>query len=72
MTKNLVFMRLIALFGCSNFRKLCEDDTPMVRRAASGKLGVSFFILYLVVNDSYIKLSFFALVYKIRVSLSFA
>ncbi|KAK2573629.1 Serine/threonine-protein phosphatase 2A 65 kDa regulatory subunit A alpha isoform [Acropora cervicornis] len=22
-----------------NFRKLCEDDTPMVRRAASGRLG---------------------------------
>ena len=21
------------------FRKLCQDDTPMVRRAASGKLG---------------------------------
>ena len=23
----------------SQFRKLCQDDTPMVRRAASGKLG---------------------------------
>ena len=23
----------------SQFRNLCQDDTPMVRRAASGKLG---------------------------------
>ena len=24
---------------CRNFRNLCGDDTPMVRRAAAGKLG---------------------------------
>lgn len=23
----------------SSFRSLCQDDTPMVRRAAAGKLG---------------------------------
>jgi hypothetical protein len=26
-------------FVCRHFRNLCSDDTPMVRRAAAGKLG---------------------------------
>ena len=28
--------------SCRHFRTLCSDDTPMVRRAAASKLGVSF------------------------------
>lgn len=48
----------------SNFQKLCEDDTPMVRRAASGKLGVSISVMqkeqaiHLSLNDSLHVLSF--------------
>ena len=38
-------LKLVWFFFCvvgelrSQFRNLCQDDTPMVRRAASGKLG---------------------------------
>lgn len=31
----------VCLSCCRQFKNLCADDTPMVRRAASGKLGVS-------------------------------
>ena len=42
----LVIMSIFLLLShTSNFQKLCEDDTPMVRRAASGKLGVSIFVM---------------------------
>ena len=32
-------MLIYAVCFCRNFRNLCGDDTPMVRRAAAGKLG---------------------------------
>ena len=32
---------VVSLYVCSWFNKLGSDDTPMVRRAAAGKLGVS-------------------------------
>ena len=34
----------------SQFRKLCQDDTPMVRRAASGKIGEFSKVIYFYFN----------------------
>ena len=33
-----------------SFRTLCGDDTPMVRRAAAGKLGVSLVCVFVRVQ----------------------
>lgn len=32
---------------CSHFRNLCQDDTPMVRRAAASKLGEFAYVVEL-------------------------
>ena len=40
--KDLLVIKLLFVFLAelrSQFRNLCQDDTPMVRRAASSKLG---------------------------------
>lgn len=36
---HLFIVFFIYFFVFRNFRSLCADDTPMVRRAAAGKLG---------------------------------
>ena len=38
-----MMIHIDAVFIFSLFHNLCGDDTPMVRRAAAGKLGVSEF-----------------------------
>lgn len=35
----LLYLACISVLMCRNFRNLCGDDTPMVRRAVAGKLG---------------------------------
>lgn len=35
------------LFCFSHFRNLCQDDTPMVRRAAASKLGEFAYVVEL-------------------------
>ena len=39
MTKYSFSLKFILADLRSQFRNLCQDDTPMVRRAASSKLG---------------------------------
>ena len=36
---NSVYFCLLDFLYFSGFKQLCQDDTPMVRRAAAGKLG---------------------------------